>query len=62
MSDTKLSRGVPGAVLKLLGAGDYTLTLTKRHEISPDYLRLSFEAGGMLDDTACDQFATRRDR
>jgi NADPH-dependent ferric siderophore reductase len=50
MSDSKLSRGFPGAVLKLLGAGDYTLTVTKRHALSPHYVRLSFDAGGLLAD------------
>lgn len=50
MSDTKLSRGFPGAVLKLLGAGDYTLTVTTRRELSPHYVRLSFDAGGLLAD------------
>ena len=50
MPDTKLSRGFPGAVLKLLGAGDYTLTVTTRHELSPHYVRLSFDAGGLLAD------------
>ncbi len=50
MSDTKPSRGLQGAVLKLLRAGDYQLTVTGRREISPHYLRLSFEAGGLLTD------------
>lgn len=39
-------------MLKLLGAGDYTLTVTGRQELSPHYLRLSFEAGGLLADRA----------
>jgi NADPH-dependent ferric siderophore reductase len=50
MSDSKLSRGFPGAVLKLLGAGDYTLTVTARRAISPHYIRLRFDAGGLLAD------------
>jgi NADPH-dependent ferric siderophore reductase len=49
MSDTP-SRGFQGAVLKLLRAGDYRLTVTRRREITPHYLRLSFEADGMLAD------------
>ncbi|WP_101952667.1 siderophore-interacting protein [Mycobacterium sp. 3519A] len=49
MSDTP-SRGFQGAVLKLLRAGDYRLTVTGRREITPHYLRLSFDAGGMLAD------------
>ena len=50
MSEQPTSRGWHGAVLKLLGAGDYRLTVTGRREISPHYLRLSFDAGGMLAD------------
>ena len=52
MADTKLSRGFPGTVLKLLRAGDYTLTVTGRSELTPHYLRLDFDAGGMLNDQA----------
>jgi NADPH-dependent ferric siderophore reductase len=48
MSDTMPSRGFQGAVLKLMRAGEYRLTITGRREISPHYLRLSFKAGGML--------------
>jgi NADPH-dependent ferric siderophore reductase len=50
MSENRPSRGFQGAVLKLMRAGDYQLTVTGRREISPHYLRLSFEAGGMLAD------------
>ena len=50
MSDKGPSRGLQGAVLKLLRAGDYRLTVTGRREISPHYLRVSFSAGGMLAD------------
>jgi len=50
MTEHKASRGFAGAVLKLFRAGDYRLTLTGRREINPHYLRLSFEAGGMLDE------------
>ncbi|CAN3130207.1 siderophore-interacting protein [Mycobacterium sp. smrl_JER01] len=52
MPDTKMSRGFAGAVLKLLRAGDYELTVTGRAEVSPHYLRLSFQAGGLLQDRA----------
>jgi NADPH-dependent ferric siderophore reductase len=52
MSDTKLSRGFPGAMLKFLGAGDYTLTVTERRELSTHYVRLGFDAGGLLADRA----------
>lgn len=48
MSEQKTSRGFAGAVLKLLRAGDYRLTVTGRREISPHYHRLSFAAGGLL--------------
>ena len=41
MSDKMPSRGFHGAVLKLLRAGDYQLTVTGRRELSPYYLRLS---------------------
>lgn len=48
MSDHQASRGWTGTVLKLLGAGDYRLTVTARREITPHYLRLSFDDGGLL--------------
>ena len=50
MADKKPTRGFQGAVLKLLRAGDYELTVTGKRAISPHYTRLSFTAGGMLDD------------
>ncbi|QUR68508.1 siderophore-interacting protein [Mycobacterium spongiae] len=50
MTEHKPSRGWHGTVLKLLRAGDYRLTVTGRREISPQYLRLSFDDGGMLDE------------
>jgi NADPH-dependent ferric siderophore reductase len=50
MADKKPSRGFSGAVLKLLRAGDYQMTVTGKREIGPHYLRLSFTAGGMLGD------------
>ncbi|MGH3971688.1 MAG: siderophore-interacting protein, partial [Mycobacterium sp.] len=48
MTEQSASRGWQGAVLKLLGAGEHRLTVTSRRQISPHYLRLSFDAGGML--------------
>ena len=48
MVDGKASRGWQGTVLRLMGAGDYCLTVTGRREISTHYLRLSFQDGGML--------------
>jgi NADPH-dependent ferric siderophore reductase len=50
MSDRMPSRGFQGAVLKLLRAGDYQLSVTECRELSPHYLRLSFDAGGLLTD------------
>jgi NADPH-dependent ferric siderophore reductase len=50
MPDKTPSRGFQGAVLKLLRSGDYQLTVTGRRELSPYYLRLSFNAGGPLTD------------
>lgn len=50
MSDKKPTRGFHGAVLKLLRAGDYRLTVTGKREVSRHYVRLSFDAGGMLAD------------
>lgn len=48
MTEHRPSRGWAGTVLKLMRAGDYRFTVTGRREISPHYLRLSFDAGGML--------------
>jgi NADPH-dependent ferric siderophore reductase len=50
MSDKMPSRGFQGAVLKLFRAGDYRLTVTGRREVTPHYLRLSFDGGGLLTD------------
>lgn len=52
VTEHKASRGWAGTVLKLMGAGDYRLTVTGRREISAHYLRLSFDAGGMLAENA----------
>jgi NADPH-dependent ferric siderophore reductase len=48
VSEHKAARGWAGTVLRLMGAGDYRLTVTDRSEIGPHYLRLDFDAGGML--------------
>lgn len=48
MGEQRASRGWAGAVLRLMGAGDYRLTVTGRREIGPHYLRLDFQAGGLL--------------
>jgi hypothetical protein len=50
MPDKMPSRGFQGAVLKLLRAADYRLTVTGRRELTPHYLRLSFDGGGLLTD------------
>ena len=50
MPDKTPSRGFQGAVLKLLRAGEYQLTVTGRRELSAHYLRLSFQAGSLLTD------------
>jgi NADPH-dependent ferric siderophore reductase len=50
MSDKMPSRGFQGAVLKLLRAADYRLTVTGPRELTPHYLRLSFDGGGLLTD------------
>lgn len=50
MSDKTPTRRFSGAVLKLLRAGDYQLTVTGCRELSQHYLRLSFDAGGLLTD------------
>ncbi|SPM35560.1 NADPH-dependent ferric siderophore reductase, contains FAD-binding and SIP domains [Mycobacterium rhizamassiliense] len=48
MTEHTASRGWQGAVLKLFGAGEHRLTVTGRRQISPHYLSLSFDGGGML--------------
>ncbi|OYN81221.1 siderophore-interacting protein [Mycolicibacterium sphagni] len=50
MADNKPSRGWQGTVLKLFRAGEYELTVTGREQLSEHYLRLHFDAGGMLVD------------
>lgn len=50
MSEQRGSRGLTGAMVSLLGGGDYRLTVTARRPITPHYLRLSFDAGGLLKD------------
>ena len=49
MVETKPTRGIAGAVLKLMRAGDYHLTVLARAQVSPHYVRITFQAGGMLD-------------
>ncbi|TSE01424.1 siderophore-interacting protein [Skermania sp. ID1734] len=43
-------RGLQGALLKAFGANDYQLTVTGKRAITDNYIRLSFNAGGLLDD------------
>lgn len=44
------SRGWQGAVLKLMGADDYELTVTSNEPVTDDYIRLGFTGGGLLAD------------
>jgi NADPH-dependent ferric siderophore reductase len=44
-------------VLKLLRAGDYQLTVAGRRELTPHYLRLSFDKGGLLTDGVASRWA-----
>lgn len=48
MSQQGTSRGVSGALVKLWGGGDYTLTVTGRTQLTPNCLRLHFEAKQLL--------------
>ena len=50
MANDTPTRGWQGAVLRLMGAGDYRLTVTGRRTITSHYLRLNFSAGGLLAD------------
>ncbi|GAY17427.1 siderophore-interacting protein [Mycobacterium sp. shizuoka-1] len=50
MADNTASRGWQGTVLKLFRAAEYELTVTGRDQISEHYLRLNFDAGGMMAD------------
>ncbi|BBY05139.1 siderophore-interacting protein [Mycobacterium noviomagense] len=52
MVEQRASRGWQGAVLKLWRPGEYQLTVTGRQEISPHYVRLNFDAGGLLADNS----------
>jgi len=48
LPDDAPSRGWQGAVLRLLQAPEYDLTVTGREELNEHYLRLSFAGGGLL--------------
>ncbi|MEO9326494.1 siderophore-interacting protein [Gordonia aurantiaca] len=41
-------RGLPGAVLKLLGGDDFELTVTGTRVVTDHYVRLTFTGGGLL--------------
>jgi NADPH-dependent ferric siderophore reductase len=45
-----MSRGFEGVLCKLWRGGDYEITVTGRTEITPNYLRLHFDAKEMLAD------------
>ncbi|WKG02014.1 siderophore-interacting protein [Mycolicibacterium sp. HK-90] len=48
MSQQKASRGLEGALVKLWRGGDYELTVSGRTELTPNYLRLHFDAQRLL--------------
>ncbi len=48
MTESKPSRGIQGALVKLWRGGDYELTVTGRTQITPNYLRLHFATGNLL--------------
>ncbi|MGV0811622.1 siderophore-interacting protein [Mycolicibacterium boenickei] len=48
MAEQKASRGLEGALVKLWRGGDYQLTVTGRTELTPNYLRLHFDAERLL--------------
>ena len=50
MADQKTSRGFEGVLCKIWRGGDYAITVTGRTEITPNYLRLHFEAADLLAD------------
>ena len=47
---TKQARGWQGAVLKVMGAPDFELTVTGRQQVTSHFVRLNFDAGGLLVD------------
>ncbi|MFJ4171945.1 siderophore-interacting protein [Paenarthrobacter sp. NPDC089714] len=46
-----MKRSWEGVVLKVMGAKDFTLEVTGREEISPDFLRIHVTDGGLLIDS-----------
>ncbi|MFC0314375.1 siderophore-interacting protein [Gordonia phosphorivorans] len=48
MSTETKGRGWQGAVMKLMGADDFEITVTGTRTITDHYLRLSFTGGGLL--------------
>lgn len=45
---TTTGRGLEGTILRLMGGDDFILTVTGAEYVADDYLRLSFDAGGLL--------------
>ena len=43
-----LSRGWQGRVLKIMGADDYTFTVTSTEKVTDEYVRLGYTGGGFL--------------
>lgn len=52
MADATGSKGWQGTVLKIFRAGDFKFTVTGKEQVGPHYVRVSFEAGGMLTGTS----------
>lgn len=48
MIDLDPARGIGGALVKLWGGGNYAMTVTGRTAITPNYLRLHFDAPELL--------------
>ncbi|MGV9803661.1 siderophore-interacting protein [Mycobacterium sp. NPDC003449] len=48
MTEQKASRGLEGALVRLWRGADYELTVTGRTELTPNYLRLHFDAHRLL--------------
>ncbi|NED83989.1 siderophore-interacting protein, partial [Streptomyces sp. SID11233] len=44
-----MGHGWEGAVLRLLRAKDFALTVTASERLTPDYVRLRVTGGGLLD-------------
>lgn len=50
MTEQTASRGLTGAIVKLWGGGDHTLTVTGATTITPHYRRVHFDSADLLDE------------